>query len=730
MKVAYSCVVDAKPIFEWQAFLLVKSLITNVRSEPRDIKVHCLPGVTKTFINLLSNMGVDIIFIEPFGGNHPYCNKIEQCFSAVLFDYEKVFLLDCDLFFLSKPALSDHFKFAAKIVDMPSPPLHVLKEIYEDAAIPSPKEVPVNCAIAKSDVTFEHNLNGGVYYIDTIKLDDLGKTWKKYAKWLLSHNIELGKFKNHVDQIAMGLALDELEIDVQFLSENINFPVHLPQERIIKLDAREIKVLHYHSNLLPSGQIKFTGLSKVDAVIKIANAEIESIIRQGYDNELFWNFRYDLFPELGSGIGSRDKTLAYKQELLANSVKGFLDQKVIDVGCGDLDTTKEFNFQYYTGYDLSSVALNIAQKKRPDWNFVQGSIRDNPGKTADLVICLDVLIHQKTKDEYLQLIKALANVTRKRLIISGYDSLPVAEYTSSICSYHEPLSESLNKLKVFNEITKIGEYRGLSLIVADKDATGVKLHKNDLPIEVFREILPYVERKDLLRLIIDASRNRLGFYTKTAIRAIEYPWVLEKLAEANPTEIVDIGAGVSPLPIILAEKGYSVNTIDFHPIKREFDTQSEWNEWGFLDYSLIVPTIKSFNLDILKYHPKKWVDVIYSVSVVEHMPKKTWEQLIKRAAEWLRLGGRFIITLDLIPGTELLWNISEGVEVEQIAQHGNLYDFRESLRINNFIENDFRIVRNIPTSKTDLALLDCELILKERSFFRRLINSLHLWKFG
>ena len=727
MKIAFSCVVDAKPHFEWQAFILIQSLLRNVKCDPVDIKVHCLPGVTQSFRNVINNLGIDIIDIQPFQG-HPYCNKVQQCFSNVFEEYDKVILLDCDLFFLSSPEIEENIIFAAKIVDLPNPPIEILDEIFRESSIKKPKQTLVDCSVSQEEITYENNLNGGLYVIDQKYLYDIGVTWSKQANWLLGHIDLLGKYHHHVDQISLSLALSQLEINCQHLPARNNFPVHLPVERIKKLKNDNINVLHYHRNILPDGKIKNTGISEIDEQISRVNGEIETILLQEFDNELFWNMRYEFFPNLGSGIGSRSDTLLFKQTLLACTVEGFTNKRVVDVGCGDLELTKTFNFQEYIGYDVSAEALKIAKSHRSDWIFIQGSIVDYPQESADLVICLDVLIHQKTKAEYLQLIEALANVTRGRLIISGYEDLPEAGYISNICAYHEPLSNSLNNLGFFNEVISIGNYRGLTLIVADKSVTGPELHNNDLPIDVFGKIIQYVERKDLLRLIMDISRSRLGFYTKTSIRAIEYPWALEKITEANPTEILDIGAGVSPLPIILAEKGHSIKTIDFHSINRELRHQSGWNEWGFLDYSVIVPTIKSYNLDVLKYHPKKKIDVIYSVSVVEHMPKRIWERLIKLAAKWLKPSGRFIVTLDLIPETELLWNFSEGVEVETPAQHGSLNDFRETLKRNNLIEKDFRIVRNIPSSRTDLALLSCELVLGKQNIFQRILGKLFLWK--
>ena len=716
MKIAFSCVVDAKPHFEWQAFILVQSLIRNVKCDPRDIKVHCLPGVTQSFRKMMDKLNIDVVDVQPFEG-HPYCNKVQQCFSDIFEEYDKVILLDCDLFLFALPDINVDTVFSAKVVDLPNPPIEILDKIYQEVPVKKPKQILVDCSSSPKEITYENNFNGGVYIIDRKYLYDIGTAWKKHATWLLEHMDLLKNYQHHVDQISMSLAISQLEIKWRHISTPNNFPVHLPAERIKDLNHENIRVLHYHTSVLPDGKIKDTGISEIDQQITKANNDIEMIVQQEFDNELFWNMRYELFPELGSGVGSRGETLLIKQNLLVCALEGFVDKRVVDVGCGDLEVSKVFDFQNYTGYDLSAESLKIAKGCRPKWGFVLGNICDYPQEHADLVICLDVLIHQKTKEDYLKLIKALASTAKKRLIISGYEDFPSREYISNICAYHEPLSDSLNNLGVFNEVISIGNYRGCSLIVADKIATGLELHNNDLPIDVFKQIIQYVDRKDLLRLIIDTSRNRLGFYTKTAIRAIEYPWMLEKITEMKPVKIADIGAGTSPLPIILGEKGYSVTTIDPHPINQELKSQNEWTESGFLDYSKIIPTIKSYNLDVFGYYPKSKLDVIYSVSAIEHMPRKTWEQLIRLVAKWLKPGGRFIITLDLIPESELLGNFSESADVEKVAQHGSLNNFRDTLEKNNLIERDFRIVRGIPFSRTDLALLDYELTPKRWNIF-------------
>lgn len=722
MKIAFSCVVDSSPHFEWQAYILIQSLLRNIKCDPVDIKIHCLPDVSQSFRTLLTRLKVETIDIQPFEG-HSYCNKIEQCFSEAFDTYDKVVLVDCDMFFWSLPDMDVDVVFSAKVVDLPNPPTIILDDIFQSAGVEKPKKIRSNCALSDNEVTYENNFNGGLYIIDRKHLLEIGTTWKKQALWILEHlDILTPDYQHHVDQVAMSLALSQLGIKPQLLSAQDNFPIHLEANRIQILPNKNIKVIHYHRHLLPDGSIKTSGVPEIDLQIAQVNNQIKTILQQNFNNELFWSMRYQLFPNLGSGAGSRGDILSLKHYLLSCSLEGFMDKQVIDIGCGDLELSKVFDFQSYTGYDLSAEALKIAKKQRPEWNFVHGSINVHSDEYADVVICLDVLIHQKTKDEYLNLIKALAHASRQRLIVTGYESPPREEYTSDICAYHEPLSKSLRNLGVFNEIITIGEYRGLSFIVADKNTTGPTYHQNDLPIHEFEHIIDYVNRKDLLKLIMDTSRRHLGFFTKTSIRSIEYPWVLEKITQNSATTVADIGAGVSPLPIVLGQREYLVTTLDFHPILRDLNKQEEWNEWGFLDYSTIMPTINSHNMNVLKYSPKEKYDIIYSVSVVEHMPRKSWEQVVRWVARWLKPGGRFILTLDMIPASNQLWNYSEGMEVEPLTEHGSLADFRDTLKKYNFIEKDFNIVREIPFSRTDLALLEYKLVAKRTNFFQNICN--------
>ena len=82
---------------------------------------------------------------------------------------------------------------------------------------------------------------------------------------------------------------------------------------------------------------------------------------------------------------------------------------------------------------------------------------------------------------------------------------------------------------------------------------------------------------------------------------------------------------------------------------------------GLLDERII-----SHNLDAQVYEPEETFDIVYSVSVLEHMPASVRRAIIAKLPLWLAPGGRIYLSLDLIPGTHKnLWPLSEGREVDE-----------------------------------------------------------------
>ena len=88
--------------------------------------------------------------------------------------------------------------------------------------------------------------------------------------------------------------------------------------------------------------------------------------------------------------------------------------------------------------------------------------------------------------------------------------------------------------------------------------------------------------------------------------------------------------------------------------------------------------------------------------------------------------------MDLIPGTENLWNYSEGKKVEEISIHGNVTDLKKEICNTGFKINDCKFLRNVPESRTDCVFISLKLlnvilkfvVVAKLVFFKRIIQSL------
>ena len=113
-------------------------------------------------------------------------------------------------------------------------------------------------------------------------------------------------------------------------------------------------------------------------------------------NTVFWDFRYRVDPELGSGIGSRGDVLEAKRKLIAD-VSPLKGGRVIDVGCGDLEATRHLPVEEYLGVDVAATAVQIAKEKRPDWCFRVLRLGTDTGRGCNLMFrCFNSSSHGTT----------------------------------------------------------------------------------------------------------------------------------------------------------------------------------------------------------------------------------------------------------------------------------------------------------------------------------------------
>lgn len=694
----FSCVVDgAHCRFQNQAFHWAASLIHLARVPGSQIALHIVGSLAPDLAEWLRDMGVAIRPVETFG--HPYCNKLQQLAPLGAADRPFVVMMDCDTVATAPASWVQPRYVAAKRVDTALPPPSILSNVFAAAGLGEPCWCESDLLPgAETRLTDRNNCNGGVYVIRRSFLDILAPAWHRWARWCVERHELFGPYASHIDQVSLALAARELRIDIEPLDRSYNFPTHLPLPPECDVDPF---ILHYHSHIDCQLLLKPTGLPRTDAAITRVNECFSALRRSAFLNATFFGARYELFPELGSGVGSAGEHVEYKRRVLKTLIRD-PDLSVLDVGCGNLAATAHLPVRRYVGIDIAASAIAEARLQRPEWVFVAGDATTQHLSPADVVICLDVLIHQPSCARYRQLVNRLVSLTNSTLIVGAYDHEPV--FTSSITFYHEPITETLAQYAEFGETSVVGRYRDVSVVVARKRRN--RVHSRDMSAADFNIMSAVTDHPLYLRTSVDRARVEIGFFPAHNPRAIEYPWILAQIPEnlASRT-VLDVGAGLNPVPFMLADRGASVVTVDCHCEVRDPAQRTAWNEWGFLDYGKLDRRIISVHTAYEDYTPATLFDCIYSVSVIEHLATRIQSLWIERFAGQLKSNGLLLLTVDLVPDSDRLWNFREGQRVEAEEKHGTLQTIVGELRAAGFRVGHCGVKRNIPRSRVDVGFI-------------------------
>lgn len=264
----YSAVLDPRGWYPAQLERLVWSLSSMAGVQCTDIIVHVVgeaPGGTREW---LQRKGVETVRIEPFPG-HPYSNKLQQLASLVSLcadrQRDEVVMLDCDIIAMGIPP-SARGGIRAKIVDLPNPPIEVLRVIFHEAGLP--------LVAAATDVdaspTAWGNANGGVYVVSSAWLGVLDAVWPQWVRWCLERP-ELFKGRlTHVDQVGFALAVTSSDLPFLHLDRRFNFPTHINSG--VERDCEPV-MLHYHNHVDDDGRLlEVPGLTRVNAAIARVNS--------------------------------------------------------------------------------------------------------------------------------------------------------------------------------------------------------------------------------------------------------------------------------------------------------------------------------------------------------------------------------------------------------------------------------------------------------------------------
>jgi SAM-dependent methyltransferase len=239
------------------------------------------------------------------------------------------------------------------------------------------------------------------------------------------------------------------------------------------------------------------------------------------------------------------------------------------------------------------------------------------------------------------------------------------------------------------------------------DQSSATPHLSDISASDLEKAMAAADHPDLLRRLVEISRRAFGFYTQHYQHTINYPWLAARLEKLRPGSCaLDIGAGLNPLPLFLAERGVFVDCVDKHRLIRTPPVAADWNEWGFFDYRLLHPNLSAHHCDIADFQPSSEFAAIYSACAIAHMPSVLRQEVFRRCREWLRPGGTLLLALDLIPSSDFIWNLSEGQDVEPLLQHGTISDLLRQLTGLRFRVYEQKVIRAIYRARTDLLFVD------------------------
>ena len=176
--------------------------------------------------------------------------------------------------------------------------------------------------------------------------------------------------------------------------------------------------------------------------------------------------------------------------------------------------------------------------------------------------------------------------------------------------------------------------------------------------------------RDHLRLRRLSKKSFNGWATSHRPRWWEYPWILREVARraSNGGRAADFGAGKSPVPLALAELGFTTYVVDPDALAGKYG-----NEWDFVDYGHWgIETFRAGMED--RVFDADSLDVAVSVSVIEHLPANARRHGLTEIYRALRPGALAVFSIDVLPDGTNLWNRVED-EIEPVEVHGTVEDF-------------------------------------------------------
>jgi methyltransferase family protein len=429
----------------------------------------------------LGQLGVIVKIVDQFDERYPHANKLRMFEDQE--DYDVLVALDCDVVVTKdfSPILNRK-AVMAKAVDADPLTMDQWKQLF--------RHFRLNIGHRRYPTTFHASktipyFNSGVVIVPKQFANPLFQLWKFMTlamEEVYSQLPDIAVHRFFTDQFAFALALNKGSIPFKALPIEMNFPLHFPVHADFRPESMSPYVLHHHHRISNDGVMPCTfeninhAIASLNQVLtsppskNFANASKSP--NPDFDNGSFWERRYKSDLTLGSGLGSRGASLRYKQNLLDKILNDISPGSVLDVGCGDIELTAKLHLSNYTGIDISKFVVERNSQRKPDWTFRAGDFLKIASKEdfeADLVLCLDVLIHEHDVTRYKQMVERLVALTRVVGVVGAYALPPRTGYSSDITAYHEPITETLKRAGA-HAIQVIGYYRDTTVVCYRRSA--------------------------------------------------------------------------------------------------------------------------------------------------------------------------------------------------------------------------------------------------------------------
>jgi len=693
---SFSCVVDAHPRFHEEAFRWFVCLTQLAGVPPSNLIVHQV-GSGSHYLDYLEREGVTVRAVPAFDDRSPHCNKISGALSLARCDGRGTTVLcDTDIAILEDPRSIPvaPASIAGKPVDAPLPPVDTLRTIFRAAGVEAGDSAPLPWG--QGD-TLVGNFNGGLYVTPRPVLPGLATAWASWARWLLDRPSLLDAWAFHVDQIAMALAIRTERLEPTPLDVRWNMPIHDPTR--LPSDPPEPAVIHYHQEVDANGCLRVTGRDAIDAQIGRVNTAFLRLRDGMRASELPGPLPVSAPPRTAAGerwVGRGGKSAVTSSGALLEQVITMLRPSTI-IAVGTTDDVM-----------AARSDSSLTHLRRDPNELLADAGRLDPATGtggADLVVIDTGLVDELDAEDRRGLLGRLWKSSSLGLLLLDDDSAaprspggtPTGELLESVVSDGDgeiyPLGTNLDR-------------GGTSLLVLRPPASR---HPRDYRAATLTPLLP--RHPDPLRLAAIRVRawRSTGFYPDHAPRLWEYPVVADRLIEAAPrrSRLVDVGAGVTPLVPYLTALGFGVDTVDPSPNRRTWPPRPDWNEWDYLDYRSAGLAHRSWNCTLERLPAWRRFDSLYSVSVIEHLTAATRRTLLSEMGRRVRPSGVVVLTVDLVKGTDRLWNRSRGITVEDEQIHGDLDDLQSECAAAGLEVEDLETVRGWGEVEVDIGYLAC-----------------------